>query len=129
MSARDRFEGHTPEPWKLDLAEYPTSNDICLRADNGGDEVRIARVLFDVPEIGDEEASANARLLLAAPSLLAENARLREALRNLVEQCQRSVDGADEPDEQHGDEIQTVLGSSAWKQARAALAQEGAPKA
>lgn len=113
MSARESYKGHTPLPWRL------TEEKGGRRVIKGGSPETSVCIVESWTKRQD------ALLMESAPSLLAENARLRKALRNLVEQCQRSVDGADEPDEQHGDEIQTVLGSSAWKQARAALAQEG----
>lgn len=61
----DRYEGHTPGPYKARFAVVETQE-------------KNPRTVARCVGASDAEAAANARLLAAAPALLAEVARLRE---------------------------------------------------
>ena len=66
---------HTPGPWTAET-------DNVYNYDG-----RIAKVCGDT----DQQAEANARLIASAPALLEQNAKLREALRELSE-CAKSYE-------------------------------------
>lgn len=76
---------HTPGPWHIDAVMGEDRHEICAEptAESGNPNV-IATVFCDLldphPAIGLTEANANARLIAAAPDLLA-------ALRELVKRC------------------------------------------
>lgn len=89
-----RFEGHTPGPWKVDIrvgciAVYPAG----LGA-NCIEEVRDSMVAYWAGFLVDgedgqywdtsERDRANAELIAAAPSLLAENEKLWEICKELA---------------------------------------------
>jgi len=71
------FEGHTPGPWEIDP---DTPNQVIRPPTN--DAYGLSAIIADCANGNwpDEKTLANARLLAAAPELLAENKRLREAL-------------------------------------------------
>lgn len=87
----DRFAGHTPGPWKADengivVGGKDCRTSICdayVNAWRDCNALSGANESFnrspDYYESGRVTAEANARLIAAAPSLLAENKRLREA--------------------------------------------------
>jgi len=79
----NKFEGHTPGDWQFTFENF---NRIVIR---NSDRDPIAQIYMD--GWGKKTAKANAKLLAAAPTLLAENAalhqeveRLREALQSLL---------------------------------------------
>jgi hypothetical protein len=86
MDSKDRyaqFEGHTPRPWRWSDA-YPATNDRYTWSliGGGGYGVLSCDGHPNSPQgLCDE---SNARLIAAAPDLLAENKRLRKALEELV---------------------------------------------
>lgn len=89
-----RFEGHTPGPWRVvQFGGYPVVRkqfrddhhmDIC----NAVHGYMYAEKYLGCTEY--ENQQANARLIAAAPDLLAENERLREKCKHLTE----GLDGA-----------------------------------
>lgn len=81
QETKNRFEGHTPGPWVTRTNEL--SPDY-LWIDTK-EWMALARVVVRVADKPDPEGEANARLIAAAPDLLAENERLREVLGNLLE--------------------------------------------
>lgn len=76
-----RFEGHTPGPWCV--VPYGDGDTLVVCTDAGGNW----RICFMATPGETRGASAkiaaDARLIAAAPSLLAEVRRLREALKEL----------------------------------------------
>ena len=76
MADASKFEGHTPGPWHLWI---PTSEGSQYTvAPNVSPHVGLARVgCLNAPTV---ENAANARLMAAAPDLLAENQELRHHL-------------------------------------------------
>ena len=84
MSKTQDFAGHTPGPWSIDKwSQVVDTNGRTIRA------VGLALACGTINE--DDPATTNARLIAAAPSLLAdrdalaaENRRLRAALEALV---------------------------------------------
>ena len=84
MIDTDKYEGHTPVPWKAshDVLEYGhIVNNTGWRVYVGEHEKRaeICNHTFD----HDELSEANARLIADAPLLLAEVKRLREEVYSL----------------------------------------------
>ena len=69
----ERFDGHTPGPWYLDDAPDVKHPSVVL-ADDGA--TIVAEAMTVVAE--QHDAEANARLIAAAPDLLAEVKRLRD---------------------------------------------------
>ena len=69
----DQFDGHTPGPWYVDDAPDVKHPSVVL-ADDGATIVAEATTV--VAE--QHDAEANARLIAAAPDLLAEVKRLRD---------------------------------------------------
>jgi hypothetical protein len=86
MIDKDKYEGHTPAPWKAshDVLEHGhIVNNTGWRVYVGEHEKRaeICNHTFD----HDELSEANARLIADAPLLLAEVKRLREGIKHLIE--------------------------------------------
>ena len=107
------FAGHTPGPWGHDCAGYVSGGDA-----NGW----IATVHYGGPSVEKDEWTANQNLIAAAPTLLAErdalraeNARLREALDQIANDC-ASIDEADPPEA-------NILAGNCGRIARAALSK------
>ncbi len=78
--ANDKYQGHTPGPWRtreVGDSRYP---DLQVESGNGLDSRIIA------PRIGGlgEAHRANARLIADAPALLARVERLEAALKNVI---------------------------------------------
>jgi hypothetical protein len=59
---------HTPGPWKVEIQQYPEGSHICV-ADNAGDWVADCGKMSTLPS-NNKEATANAKLISAAPDLL-----------------------------------------------------------
>ena len=76
-----QFEGHTPGPWMISHIGKQWNHAIHTE-----DGIRVATTKA-VEEDGHDENEADARLIAAAPDLLAECDRLRDALRNLYDTC------------------------------------------
>lgn len=76
-----QFDGHTPGPWVVHKVS----------------RIRIVAPLIhvistDIQGRTQPEAQANARLIAAAPDLLAENKRLRAALEGVIRVADRDTD-------------------------------------
>ena len=67
-----QFEGHTPGPWVALTENRP---DAIVKLSHGG-EILVGDLIY-----ADENNTANARLIAAAPELLEEMKMLREALK------------------------------------------------
>jgi len=85
MIDTDKYEGHTPAPWKAshDVVEYGhIVNNTGWRVYVGEHEKRaeIQNYRFD----HDELSEANARLIADAPLLLEEVKRLRDGIRLIL---------------------------------------------
>ena len=95
---------HTPGPWR-----YTVRNDnglpATLYADNDGCDVDMADFCMDWVEAFCDEAHANARLIAAAPELLAALVELDRVSAGLSDYDGIEIGGAPE----------------AWQQARAAI--------
>lgn len=74
----DKYKGHTPGPWKWDFEDIDGDYEAytCLMK---GDKA-VLEPGIDAIYVED----ANARLIADAPTLLAENKRLRDALEGIV---------------------------------------------
>ena len=83
---------HTPGPWKI----HSVNEDKChfrIRGTIPGHKFKVANVPFVKDNQYDrEEASSNAQLIASAPDLLAENARLKELKREMVEAMKQNCD-------------------------------------
>ena len=108
-----KHEGFTPGPW-VAVESGDGRNDGYIReakerdiGASSGMRVAVARVTTAGRE--HSEVEANARLIAAAPSLYADNVRLREALAGLL-----AATPADH----------STLQETAWDRARAALKGE-----
>lgn len=99
--ARDQtFEGHTQGPWYTVHEPDGIDSYYGIHAPIPGGRILVA----------EAEENADALLIAAAPTLLAENTRLRSALKDLFDHCAECVDD-------------DVLLSWPYSEARAALAQ------
>jgi hypothetical protein len=82
----ERFKGHTPGPW---IVCSPTHGTVDVMAERGPAVCRLytdPAINYETPNLA--EAGSNARLIAAAPDLLAAFEAMREALttiRALVE--------------------------------------------
>lgn len=76
---------HTKGPWTVEAVNSERLHDICLDypVPAGGNPILVATVFGDddLPPIDNREASANARLIAAAPDLLAVCKALLDPLR------------------------------------------------
>ena len=81
------LEGTTPGPWRIS-----TANPLAINSDQGEESVGIATTHCDMDGVFPRrnEAEANAKLIAMAPTLAAENARLRAALEALVQHSTES---------------------------------------
>ena len=70
---RDEFAGHTPGPWRVEC------DDVCFSIRAGGVENWTIADVYAIPD-GSAATPVNARLIGAAPSLLAEVETLKTAL-------------------------------------------------
>lgn len=86
----DRFKGHTPFPWKA--IESPTAKGcLIVIGGNGGAVASASNVALDPHHGWVVLNDADARLIAAAPELLAENERLKSVNTELVEALQRII--------------------------------------
>ena len=85
----DKFKGHTPGKWSIDPEHdgdvQGDGKEICIIWSKNDRGITVS-VPMDAPNPPKHEADANARLIAAAPELLAEVKRLREALRDIRDQ-------------------------------------------
>jgi hypothetical protein len=80
--------GHTPGPWVVESVCSPALHDICLgyRVPGAGHPVLLASAYCDEPgrerpgDIAPRQADANARLMAAAPDLLAALKKMRATM-------------------------------------------------
>lgn len=85
-----KFDGHTPGPWKVER-RFSNGCEIVPRITCQRDDDRGCGWIADAigaPYLGHESTLPNARLIAAAPNLLAEVRRLREVLVNLAAPCE-----------------------------------------
>ena len=78
MIDTDKYEGHTPAPWKADEPEHPHYGVICI----GPCKARVRRYQND--RATEESWYADALLITDAPLLLAEVKRLREGIKKIT---------------------------------------------
>jgi hypothetical protein len=71
----EQFDGHTPAPWVAQCGSVYTKASV---GEDGYATVCVARMDREEPSTVPTERDANARLIAAAPDLLAEVKRLRE---------------------------------------------------
>ena len=83
----DRLAGHTPGPWFP--AERLEPHGGCLSRLIMATDTCIAEVLFDDED--DPTAEANARVIAAAPDLLAENIALKARVKELETGLERNA--------------------------------------
>lgn len=88
MSGDDDFAGHSKAPWHYSPTHYGKAFAIGA-AD--GDNVAL---VYGPEENGSDFFRANARLIASAPSLLAENQRLRAQVAGLREALEHLEDAA-----------------------------------
>ena len=80
MIDHKQFDGHTAGKWCVVPAQH---GGMYIR---GFDGTNVARVGLDINH-GERQIELNARLIAAAPDLLADNKRLRAALESLLHRC------------------------------------------
>lgn len=73
---------HTPGPWAIGKNHDAESEDFIIRQGDDPDSPAIASAFVDHIGLTEEESMANARLIAAAPELLA-------ALERLVSACEK----------------------------------------
>jgi hypothetical protein len=88
------LEGTTPGPWRIS-----TANPLAINSDQGEESVGIATTHCDMDGVFPRrnEAEANAKLIAMAPTLAAENARLRDVLEALVKSHEWAIANPDSP--------------------------------
>jgi len=79
----EQFYGHTPEPWVAQCGSVYTKASV---GEDGYATVCVARMDREEPSTFPTERDANARLIAAAPDLLAEVKRLRSIAVALLKQ-------------------------------------------
>tara|TARA_R100001198_G_C5087585_1_gene125993 strand:+ start:154 stop:510 length:357 start_codon:yes stop_codon:yes gene_type:complete len=82
MIDTDKYEGHTPAPWTIDV--HKVGKDISAIVIESNMTTHSNCVLAEV-EVENKYAEADARLIADAPLLLEEVKRLREALKEANE--------------------------------------------
>tara|TARA_B100000214_G_C23795690_1_gene547938 strand:+ start:181 stop:546 length:366 start_codon:yes stop_codon:yes gene_type:complete len=79
MKKTDKYEGHTPAPWTIDVHTIGKDREITAIVIESNMTTHSNCVLAEV-EVENKYAEADARLIADAPLLLAEVKRLREEL-------------------------------------------------
>ena len=77
---QEKFKGHTPRPWLARTGSVIAGSKVLAYVHNHYHQ-----------GMTEAEAEANARLMAAAPDLLAENQRLRKALEIFVNQVHENA--------------------------------------
>lgn len=100
QAADERFAGHTAGPWEVhDPGPYDLMQ-VRGQPDEGSDGPKICDVNDIGGYLGDYEA--NARLIAAAPALLADNKALAERVRELEEAVATLLTAVDEEANRRG---------------------------
>ena len=83
MKKTDKYEGHTPAPWTIDVHTIGKDREITAIVIESNMTTHSNCVLAEV-EVENKYAEADARLIADAPLLLAEVKRLREEVEHLL---------------------------------------------
>ncbi len=81
------FVGHTPGPWKKVVGQGANSGVVFIDGNEGSNHHKqsVCRIGVAYSVAGDDCREQNTALLLAAPALLAERDRLREAMSRILD--------------------------------------------